>query len=120
MDIVVYGCGIPGQCTVLQGSCSSLSPSQVESRCVWLKVASVWLQLRKRRLIPTSSTWLKHVLLHSDQLVHFFHTPSGTATQEEDSEQISHRQLDTGLGLYLKEGLTLFITSLSDRLHYTL
>lgn len=82
MDIVVYVCGIPGQYTVLQGSCSSLSPSQVESRCVWLEVVSVRLQLRKRRLIPTSSTWLKQVLLHSDQLVHFFQTPSGSTAEE--------------------------------------
>lgn len=75
---------VPGQCTVLQGSGSSLSPSQAESACVLLKCVSVWLQLRYRRLIPTSSTWLKHVLLHSDQLVHLLQTPSGNTAQEED------------------------------------
>lgn len=70
---------VPGHCTVLQGSCSSLSPSQKDCVCVLLNNESVWLQLRKRRLIPTSSTWLKHVLLHSDQLVHLLQTPLGSA-----------------------------------------
>ncbi len=85
-----YLCGckvyhwIPGHWTVLQGSCSSLSPSQAESKCAWLNGVSVRLQLRNRRLNPTSSTWLKHVLLHSDQLVHLLHTPSGSTAQERD------------------------------------
>lgn len=62
---------VPGQWIMLHGSCSSTSPPQEAP-------ASVWLQLLKRRLSPTASTWWKHVLLHSDHSVHSLHdSPSG-------------------------------------------
>lgn len=63
----------PGHCTVLQGSCSSRSPAQAELPRGG--AARVALQLRKRRLTPTSLTWVKHVLLQSDQLVHSLQGP---------------------------------------------
>lgn len=52
------------------------------------------LQLRKRRLNPTSFTWVKHVLLHSDQLVHLLHGPSATSVQE--THDVLLKQLEKG------------------------
>lgn len=96
-------CALPGHCIVLQGSCSSLSPVQAGSLCVSLVCVSVWLeynrawsnaacerlpcvllQSRNLRLRPTSSTWLKQVLLHWDQAVHLLHFPSGKAAEQEE------------------------------------
>lgn len=68
---------------MLQGSCCSLSPEQLQLPLG--PAASVSLQLRKRRLNPTSFTWLKHVLLHSDQLVHLLQGTSAKSGRETDN-----------------------------------
>lgn len=70
---------IPGHCTVLHGSCSSLSPLQGNVEFLW---PNLWLQIRNRRRNPTSLTWLKQVLVHSDQLVHLLQTPSAKTEQK--------------------------------------
>lgn len=73
--------GVPGQWIRLQGSCSSSSPPQEA-------LSSVWLQLLKRRLSPTASTWWKQVLLHSDHGVHSLQAaPSGPAGSQSVSVQ---------------------------------
>lgn len=77
------GHGSPGHGTVLQGSCSSPSPEQLQRPSG--TAARVLLQRRNRRLSPTSFTRLKHVLLHSDQLVHRVHGPSATSGRETDN-----------------------------------
>lgn len=84
----------PGHWTVLQGSCCSASPEQLEPPRGG--AARVALQRRQRRLHPTWFTWWKHVLLHSDQLVHLLHGPSAESGGMGGS--VCGKQVGLGLG----------------------